>query len=351
MDITISENLRQYRKNKGNTQEELAEHLGISIQAVSKWERNEGFPDITLLPKIAFYYNVSVDDLLGVGKIQMDKKVAEYFEKDDAYQRKGEFDKNRALWAEAFKEFPNNYSVMARYMGWLPDEHSDEKIELAERLLKESDNPHHRHDVICCLSQLYNRLGNEEKAVEYAQKAPGVDASSWCLLTFIYNGEKLVDHVQDNLCCFVDVMDREIYRMMWNGGFDNGERRKGWQRSLKLYDWLYEDGDYGFYNTKVARIYADLALCDAEDGDVDGVINNLNFMAECSIKFLIQESFNRTSFLVNRTVHNSAHKGYPSSTDNECRTRLNMMKRDIFDFCREDERFKEIEIKLAEYAN
>ena len=41
MDITISEDLKQYRKNKGNTQEELAEHLGISIQSVLKWEHNE----------------------------------------------------------------------------------------------------------------------------------------------------------------------------------------------------------------------------------------------------------------------------------------------------------------------
>jgi len=46
MDITICENLRQYRKNKGNTQEELADHLGISIQAISKWERTEGFGDV-----------------------------------------------------------------------------------------------------------------------------------------------------------------------------------------------------------------------------------------------------------------------------------------------------------------
>ncbi|MCL2813643.1 MAG: hypothetical protein FWD23_03490 [Oscillospiraceae bacterium] len=194
-------------------------------------------------------------------------------------------------------------------------------------------------------------MGNEEKAVEYAKKAPGTDATSWCLLTSIYKGEKLVDHVQDNLCCFTDVMDREIRRMMWHGGFNNSGRRKGFQRSLKLYDWLYEDGDYGFYNTKVADIYANLALCDAEDKDSDGVISNLALMAECSIKFLTQESFNRTSFLVNRTVHNSEHKGYPSSTDNECRSRLNMMKRDIFDFGREDERFKEIEKRLSEYAN
>jgi len=242
---------------------------------------------------------------------------------------------------------------MASYMGSLPDDRADEKIEIAERLLRESDSPHHRYRyaAIDNMCHLYSRLGNEEKAVEYALKAPGMEDTSDCLLTFIYNGEKLVDHVQFNLCCFVDIMDREIHRMMWNGGYSNGERRKGWQRALILYDWLFEDGDYGFYNTKVARIYADLALCAAEDNNADGVIKNLALMAECSIKFLTQESFKRSSFLVNRTVHNSGHKGYPSSMDNECRMRLKFMKRDIFDFCREDERFKEIEKKLAELAN
>ena len=71
MNITIDENLKKFRREKGNTQEDLAEYLAISFQAISKWERGESLPDITLMPKIAAYYNVSVDDLFGVGKIRI----------------------------------------------------------------------------------------------------------------------------------------------------------------------------------------------------------------------------------------------------------------------------------------
>ncbi|MBR5767614.1 MAG: helix-turn-helix transcriptional regulator, partial [Clostridia bacterium] len=82
MNIKLSEQLKKLRREKGNTQEDLANHLGISTQAVSKWEREEGYPDITLLPAIASYYNVSVDDLLGVGKIEKEKKLNAYRDKN-----------------------------------------------------------------------------------------------------------------------------------------------------------------------------------------------------------------------------------------------------------------------------
>ena len=351
MEITLSENLKDLRYKKGNTQEDLAAYLDISFQAISKWERNETYPDITLLPKIAAYYNVNIDDLLGVGKIREAEKFTEYYDKSDAYQRKADFDSDRLLWAEAFKEFPNNYNVMFRYMGTLPDERADEKITIAERLLKES--PDHRNGLISHLCNLYARLGNEEKAEEYAHKATLIDNTEAHLLSQIYKGAKLVETVQLNLLTeFVYFADDEIYSMTWKGDFNNDEKRKARQRSLKLYEWLYEDGDYGFYNTRVARIYADLAIFDAADKNTDGVIYNLSLTAEHEIKFVTDKSnAKRTSFLVNRTYLEGGHQGYSNSSDNACRWCLNFMKRDHFDFCREDERFKEIEKKLAKYAN
>jgi len=234
---------------------------------------------------------------------------------------------------------------------WALPAESDEIIEIAERLFNESDIPSHRHDVISTLCGVYNRLGNEEKAIEYANKAPIMDMTRDYLLTHIYKGEKLVEHVQFDLCCFVDLMNKSMYRTLWNGDFTNDEQRKMSQRRLKLFDWIFEDGDYGFYCSMVDAIYADLAIFDAEDKDKDGTINNLSLMAECAIKFLTQDSFKHTSFLVNRLVHNSGHKGYPGSSDNECRWALNFMQRHWFDFCREDERFKAIKERLTKHAN
>jgi transcriptional regulator with XRE-family HTH domain len=69
--LFISENLRKLRKGKDLTQEEAAEILNVSPQSVSKWERGETLPDITLLPSLANLYKVTVDTLIGMDKINM----------------------------------------------------------------------------------------------------------------------------------------------------------------------------------------------------------------------------------------------------------------------------------------
>ncbi len=54
------------RKQLGVTQEQIADYVGVSRAAVSKWEKGLSYPDITLLPKLATYFNVSIDELLGL---------------------------------------------------------------------------------------------------------------------------------------------------------------------------------------------------------------------------------------------------------------------------------------------
>ncbi len=61
--MNIGNNIKQLRQQKNLTQEQVAEKLGVSYQAVSKWENNSNTPDITLLPKIANHFGVSIDAL------------------------------------------------------------------------------------------------------------------------------------------------------------------------------------------------------------------------------------------------------------------------------------------------
>jgi Predicted transcriptional regulators len=63
--IQIGKVISTKRKEKGITQEELAQHLRVSKPAVSKWESGQSYPDIMLLPVLASYFNISVDDLIG----------------------------------------------------------------------------------------------------------------------------------------------------------------------------------------------------------------------------------------------------------------------------------------------
>ena len=64
MDMTIGKRIGLLRKEKNLTQEELASHMGVSPQAVSKWENDQTCPDISALPKLAGLLGVSVDELL-----------------------------------------------------------------------------------------------------------------------------------------------------------------------------------------------------------------------------------------------------------------------------------------------
>ena len=64
MDMTIGKRIALLRKEKGLTQEELANHMGVSPQAVSKWENDQTCPDISALPKLARLLGVTVDELL-----------------------------------------------------------------------------------------------------------------------------------------------------------------------------------------------------------------------------------------------------------------------------------------------
>jgi transcriptional regulator with XRE-family HTH domain len=77
MNIEIGQTISHLRKKCNLTQEQLANSIGVSAQAVSKWETDSSYPDINLLPVIANFFKVSTDYLLGFNLTESNKDISD----------------------------------------------------------------------------------------------------------------------------------------------------------------------------------------------------------------------------------------------------------------------------------
>ena len=81
---TVAENLVYYRRKKGLTQLALAETLNYSDKSISKWERGEGLPDLTVLYRLAEYYGITLNDLVSQRSEEEAAEAADETERDTA---------------------------------------------------------------------------------------------------------------------------------------------------------------------------------------------------------------------------------------------------------------------------
>ena len=289
MEITLAEQLTKLRKQKGNTQEELANHLGVTFQAVSKWERNEGFPDITLLPAIAFYYGVHVDDLLGVGEQEKERKIDAYCKQEHELMHQGKVGETIALWREAQKEFPNEMLVLYRLMEamWIENckQHAEEIISCGERILKETTDHTLRYGAIefLCRTTTY-ALGDREKAKTYARMLPGFYQTKNMQLARVFEGEKAIGYCQGNISALFDLIWCNVVIMSQNG-LKPEDEIADWKFVLDCFNLLYPDGQMGFSHSRVSEVSRTLARKYKELGKVDEMLSYLNHAAEHAVKF------------------------------------------------------------------
>lgn len=174
MDMTIGTNIKRLRTVKGITQEQLAESMGVSCAAVSKWERNETYPDITLLQPLAYYFGVTLDELMGYNqeKIQaeIDDIIAIY------HEHMGD-EKGREIIVKAYHDYPNDYRIMYCYMwnigGGCADndpavliEHKDEWLAICEKLIEGCTEDNLRLGAWNMRAKILHAEGRTEEALE-----------------------------------------------------------------------------------------------------------------------------------------------------------------------------------------
>ena len=181
MELYIGQNLKNFRKARNLTQEEVARHLGISFQSISKWERNDGYPDITMLPVLAHYYGVTIDELIGMREIEYAQALEEINRQWEENRRNNKHSANVQLMRNALKLYPNNALLLVQLSASLERldgtesekrEYLRQSIEVQEQIISYCDDSEVRGSVLFNIAHSYYRYGDYDKALAYAEKLP-----------------------------------------------------------------------------------------------------------------------------------------------------------------------------------
>ncbi|RKM56896.1 helix-turn-helix domain-containing protein [Butyrivibrio sp. CB08] len=179
MQLKLAEKIKNYRKEMELTQEGLAEAIGVTVGAVSKWENGNNVPDILTLMQLANFFNISMDELLGLELTS--KNVDDMCAKVEELARDHEYEQAAIEVNNALTRFPNNFKVLLtcanlyyyKYMHWMEKKDSEKAIsyyEMALDRIKQNTDPDiSEYSIKGRIAYLY-RETDPEKAIEHLKQ-------------------------------------------------------------------------------------------------------------------------------------------------------------------------------------
>jgi len=211
MAIYFNEKLKQLRKARDLTQEQLSSTFNVSPQTISRWETGVNLPDIEMLPSLAAFFKVTIDDLLGVDIVQRRVKTAQFREAIHEKYRENAFEEAIEIARCAVAQLPNDYSMLSwlamaltRKAFEMPEMEKEkclrEVIAIYKRIIEECpDVPGDctKANSFQQLAHAYSAIGDKEKAMEYAKGLPYYTAEvlRWVILEGEEKRRKAVENI------------------------------------------------------------------------------------------------------------------------------------------------------------
>ena len=173
MAMKIGEKIKALRKAKNISQESLAKVLGVTFQAVSKWETNTTAPDVSLIPSIASFFNVSIDELFDYNVWENEKEVDEICRRVCKCRYNNPVEAEKIL-REGLKQFPANENLLTVlvYTLWAIPDRDDELIAVCNTLIDCATNEGVKCDVLRFLAMVYHRNGKMDLVKPVLEQIP-----------------------------------------------------------------------------------------------------------------------------------------------------------------------------------
>lgn len=309
MQINLGKIIRDLRIRDGITQTMVANALGVTSQAVSRWETNGGYPDLNILPSIANYFSITIDELFGYNS-KRDKKISKIIaDAELMLYKQNKLEECIAFLKEAHTEFPTESQILLKlgyalsmygfkkhgvkryikdgYDYYVNDvEYNSQNLYLREaqivfqKALDIGISTEDRKIIIPNMVRQYALMGFYDEAEELAKKQDSILISYECLLPESAEGEKrdlfqgeallaLLQQIKKNM--FYSIMTKPI-KIQNSIGVDN------LLGIAKLYELVFDDDNCGEYHFDLMDIYRWCAIYAARKGNI---IEAMNFFETC----------------------------------------------------------------------
>jgi len=137
-ELNIGKTIITKRKEKGITQEDLAVYIGVSKASVSKWETCQSYPDITFLPQLAAYFNISIDELIGYSPQMTKEDIKKLYHRLSSAFSSQPFDVILAECRDLIKKYYSCFPLLLQMVILLVNHHMLAKDkESLEKLIQE----------------------------------------------------------------------------------------------------------------------------------------------------------------------------------------------------------------------
>ncbi len=305
MEITIGKNIKDLRKRDNRTQEDLAKALGVTCQAISRWEAGGGYPDMELVPAIANYFHVSIDELFGYhgdreAQIQaiVDKaKSALHALGGYLSQDNRDLTDTVEMLRTALEEFPNEPDLMQLYAdclfyhGWQKNgvnpktkgndsyQYDDiernaqnvywqEALQVYEKLLSLNASSEYREYSLVTMIHICKLTGQYDKAKALASEQPSINLSKDVLLPLSTVGEEEVRYQGELILSLLRHLYGAVSRsVLTNADLSSSESgREALLAVIRLYETVLSDGRCGREHWDLRYLYLILARLESQHG-------------------------------------------------------------------------------------
>ncbi len=315
MQLNLGIKIRELRRRDGRTQDNLAESLGVTAQAVSRWEAGRSYPDMEMIPAIANYFHVSIDELFGYHD-EREEKIRTILEKASGILTKQGFTMYQGSLSEdvlecvnmlraASEEFPNEPKILLKLAqalhmwgwnkygakGYLSDSSGiieddieynsqnvywQEAVRAYEKLLKCAPSPEDREMAIRHITPLYCRMGEYEKAKALANDQNALVVCKEVLLPLATVGEEKARYQGERIMALLSNLRFAVSEAVaLRPAVSSSEYGRQILLSvIQIYETVFIDGRCGDWHWDIGQLYWTLAQYEMDnDGSMEKVLD------------------------------------------------------------------------------